>query len=73
MGCGGSKAKFGGGSDQKKKTEKYVRRSEMTKAEVGKGAKTETVDKKKDSELPPIAEAENEALGSAVVDQKNEE
>ena len=45
----------------------------MTKADVGKGAKTETVEKKKDSELPPIAEAENEALGSAVVDQKNEE
>ena len=73
MGCGGSKAKFGGGSDQKKKTEKYVRRSEMTKADVGKGAKTGTVEMKKDSELPPIAEAENEALGSAVVDQKNEE
>ena len=29
MGCGGSKAKFGGGSDQKKKADKYVRRSEM--------------------------------------------
>ena len=73
MGCGGSKAKFGGGSEGKKKTEKYVRRSEMTKAEVGKGAKTETLEKKKDSELPPIAEAENEALGSVVADQKNDE
>ena len=73
MGCGGSKAKFGGGPEGKKKAEKYVRRSEMTKAEVGKGAKTETLEKKKDSELPPIAEAENEALGSVVADQKNDE
>ena len=29
MGCGGSKAKFGGGSDGKKKPDKYTRRSEM--------------------------------------------